>query len=155
MLFFIVCIGPAFANEYSSLEKAIREELKNKNEFPQEKEYLKLGIKYFYGEGIEKDEKKGLSYILLSAEQGYSFAQLFTAALYAYGMGVIKDNAESYKWCLLASKNKNKYAIELMELLRKDSTLEEINEGYKRAKSFEKDHVTHNSIQNFSAPISK
>lgn len=59
---------------------------------------LYCGMAYFYGNGVEKDVKVGIDYLIESANQNNVFAADFLAEIYLTGIEVEKDiyKAEMY-----------------------------------------------------------
>ena len=58
----------------------------------------------FRGDGVQKDEKVGAQWLVISARRGNTVAQNRVARLYATGRGVEPDPVEAMKWNLLAAK---------------------------------------------------
>ena len=56
------------------------------------------------GEGVQRDEKIGSQWLLLSARHGNTIAQNRVARLYAFGVGLSRDPVEAMKWNLLAAR---------------------------------------------------
>ena len=66
--------------------------------FPSPRMLFDEGMAYFQGEGVKKDEKRGLKLIRSAAEKNLSKAQWQLAILYQNGKGISKDPAEALKW---------------------------------------------------------
>jgi antitoxin component YwqK of YwqJK toxin-antitoxin module len=58
----------------------------------------KLGEKYYYGRGVEKDYKKAINWYRKAAEQGNDSGQTMTGVMYRRGWGVEEDDEEAVKW---------------------------------------------------------
>ena len=65
---------------------------------PKAVEQFQIGLKYFKGEGVPKDDAEAVKWYRKAAEQGYAVAQTNLGAMYAHGQGVSKDYAEALKW---------------------------------------------------------
>jgi len=57
-----------------------------------------LGVAYFNGQGVAKDEAKAVKWFRKAADQGDANAQNNLGVAYANGQGVAKDYAEAVKW---------------------------------------------------------
>ena len=66
---------------------------------------LELGFRYFRGDGVEKDLKKGVYFVRKAAEQGYPRAEYFMAHLYSEGHGVEKDYKRHIYWMRKAAEH--------------------------------------------------
>jgi hypothetical protein len=62
------------------------------------------------GKGVAQDYAKAAEWYLLSAEQGYMYAQNNIGVLYETGKGVAQDYAKAAKWYLLAAEQGNAWA---------------------------------------------
>lgn len=89
---------------------------------------FELGVAYYEGELIEKDDKKAFQWILKSAEQGYSNAQLFLGAMYNEGVGVDQSDEKTLEWWIKAAEQGNENAIEDLR--------EAADQGYEMAVNF-------------------
>ena len=59
-----------------------------------------LGVMYFEGKDVPKDEKKAVYWITKSANQGDVFSQLALVQHYSIG----RSDVKAYKWALVISK---------------------------------------------------
>jgi len=66
-----------------------------------------LGIKYYRGEGIAKNERTAVDWYRKAAEQGYAPAQSNLGTMYLYGQGVAKDDAQAAIWYRKAADHGN------------------------------------------------
>ena len=66
---------------------------------------LKLGMIYYFGEGVNKNYKEGIKWLYNAAIQNDSNSQLLLGLIYIMGEGVVEDYIEAYKWLLLAGMN--------------------------------------------------
>lgn len=57
-----------------------------------------LGIKYYFGEGIEEDLTKSFEWLNKAAEQGFAQAQDWIGFFYNQGIFVKRNDAEASKW---------------------------------------------------------
>jgi len=57
-----------------------------------------LGIMYFYGQGVPKDEAKAFEWFNKAAERGNASAQGALFSMYYEGMGVKKDRTKAEVW---------------------------------------------------------
>ncbi len=61
-----------------------------------------LGLRYFQGDGVVKDEHEAFRWFLSSASHGNLAAQSKLGFLYSSGIGVAKDPTKAYYWAVLA-----------------------------------------------------
>jgi len=64
-----------------------------------------LGLIYFEGHGVPKDDRKGLAWTREAATEGVVCAQGDLGRRYFNGLGVKQDNEESFAWTLKAAEN--------------------------------------------------
>ncbi len=57
-----------------------------------------LGLKYYNGQGVNKDYAEAVKWYRKAAEQGHAVAQSDLGFMYEAGMGVAQDDAEAVKW---------------------------------------------------------
>lgn len=76
---------------------------------------FQLGIAYFQGETIKKDDVRCAQWIRKAAVAGYPYAQGFLGALYADGAGVPQNDSEAYVWWAVAAANGDEHAAESLE----------------------------------------
>ena len=69
-----------------------------------------LGIRYFKGEGVKKDEIEAAKWFQLAAEQDHSDAQTVLGLMYTNGEGVPQVYMEAEKWFRLAADQGNPHA---------------------------------------------
>jgi TPR repeat protein len=62
-----------------------------------------LGLIYFHGRGISKDEVEAAKWFRRAADQGDATAQFHLGLMYAKGRGVPQNFAEAAKWVRLAA----------------------------------------------------
>jgi TPR repeat protein len=64
----------------------------------------KVGVAYFFGNGVPEDKAEGVKWFRKAAEQGDADAQSNLAFAYSSGRGVPEDDAEAVKWWLKAAE---------------------------------------------------
>ena len=74
-----------------------------------------LGICYYNGVGVGKDDYEAVKWFRKAAEQGYADAQYNLGACYYNGFGVAKDDYEAEKWLRKAAKQGLTKAKEFLE----------------------------------------
>lgn len=57
-----------------------------------------LGMMYYDGEVVAKDDAKAVEWFRKAAEQGNAEAQYNLGGAYLYGTGVVKDEAKAIDW---------------------------------------------------------
>jgi len=80
-----------------------------------------LALMYLHGEGVPRDETRGLELLRSSAEAGYSAAQYLLGQHYLYGRGVSKNKALAMSYLLAASAGDDYRAVVLLKILEKGS----------------------------------
>jgi TPR repeat protein len=65
---------------------------------------LNLGVAYYSGEGLARDEAEAVKWFRQAAEQGEAKAQFSLGLAYIFGFGVTKDKFEAIKWFRLAAE---------------------------------------------------
>jgi TPR repeat protein len=63
-----------------------------------------LGVVYYQGRGVAKDEKEAIKWFCKAAEQGRAFAQLHLGKMYYNGQGVAQNDNEAFKWIKKAAE---------------------------------------------------
>lgn len=112
--FLIVLLVANYAFVYAS-DIASLETLVNKGDAEAQ---LKLGLKYYFGKGVEQDYKKAFELFKKSAEQGNKTAQYNLCIVYGLGRGVEKNEDESFKWLLKSKGITKQYTPEELEFKR-------------------------------------
>ncbi len=93
------------------------EETRKKAETGDADSQYSLGMKYAYGEGVEKDVTEAIRWLRKAAEQGLVIAQFNLGQMYAKGDGVDEDDAEAYTWLSLAAANGDERSTRACDLL--------------------------------------
>jgi TPR repeat protein len=57
-----------------------------------------LGVAYYNGDGVPKDEAEAIRWFRKAADQGYAEAQFNLGVAYDFGNGVPKDEVEAVRW---------------------------------------------------------
>ena len=63
-----------------------------------------LGIAYFFGNGVVKDDEESSKWVLKAANLGHTEAQAEIGYRYAIGLGVVKNEKEEFDWYRKAIK---------------------------------------------------
>ena len=63
-----------------------------------------LGISYFFGRGVAKDDKESSKWVLKAASLGNTGAQAEIGHRYAVGLGIIQDDHKAVEWYRKAIK---------------------------------------------------
>lgn len=74
----------------------------------------RLGVRYFKGEGVEKDFKEAFKWFIKAAEQGHVKAQTNVGICYYFGRGVSIDYEKSKEWLREASRQGYYPAISIL-----------------------------------------
>jgi len=94
-------------------------ELVKKAEAGDGKAQFDLGVCYFEGEGVVKDEQEAVKWYKKAAEQGFAVAQWTLGVCYSEGAGVAKDEKEAVKWFTKAAEQGNAEAKGALDAIRK------------------------------------
>jgi TPR repeat protein len=78
-------------------------------------------LMYLHGEGVSRDEVRGLKLLRSSADEGYSAAQYLLGQRYLYGQGVPKDKGLAQSYLRSASDDGDYRAVVLLKILKKVS----------------------------------
>ena len=57
-----------------------------------------FGLMYYYGRGVDEDDKVAVKWFRKAAEQGHAEAQDYLGSMYYLGQGVDEDEKEAAKW---------------------------------------------------------
>jgi len=105
---FAIVLGIGGYNVYKYLEL---EQLKARAHSGKAEAQLKLGKRFFHGNGVEKDYKKSAKWIQRAAEQGNADAQHRFGRLLARGTGVKQNVKAAVVWLEKASLQSNHRAM--------------------------------------------
>lgn len=95
---------------------------------------LKMGVRYYEGNGVRKDYGEAMRWFKLSAEQGNTSAQANLASMLHTGIGTKQNNIDAYKWASLAASAGDVTGISLKETLEREMTPQQIEAGNRLAK---------------------
>lgn len=92
---------------------------------------LVLGQCYYFGNGVEKDGSKALTFYRRAADLGNSKAQFYLGVLTYTGDGVEKNVSEAVRWYRMAADNGDSQAAAVLGqiLVKGGDTVFDINEG--------------------------
>lgn len=79
-----------------------------------------LGLMHLNGDGVPKDEYRGLELLRTSADEGYSAAQYLIGQRYLYGRGLPKDKSSALSYLLAASSDDYR-AVVLLKIIETGS----------------------------------
>ena len=99
------------------------EELLEEDQHDPEVQY-QIGLRYFYGNGTEKDVKTAEMYIRLAAQQGHEAATLLLSGPAENGERPPLDESTLGLWCQAAEKGDAKAQITVAKWLMKNNTPE-------------------------------
>ena len=85
--------------DYATALRLIRPQAEKGNSSAQ----YRLGLMYFLGRGVARDDAETVKWYRLAAEQGNAKAQLGLGLMYENGAGVSQDYAEAAKYYTLAA----------------------------------------------------
>ena len=97
-----------------------------------------LGVMYFSGDGVLKDDKEAVKWFHKAAEQGNPVAQCNLGNMYRTGEGVLKDHVIAYAWYNIADANGNANAKRNKSPIARFITPEQIAEAEELAKEMVK-----------------
>jgi len=95
-----------------------------------------LGVMYYLGKGVPKDEVQSVYWNRKAAEQGHAGAQFSFYYSYYLGKGVPRDVVKAYMWSNLAAANGNNEARLKREELEKQMTREQIAEAQRLSREW-------------------
>ena len=79
-----------------------------------------VSVRYYNGDGVEKNERESFNWTLKAAQKGHVDARVDVAYGYFYGIGVEVDEDEAFEWMLKAAEAGD---IEAMEYVAEDYLL--------------------------------
>ena len=71
-----------------------------------------VAVRYYVGNGVEKNKRESFNWFLKAAEKGDVDAMIDVAECYYYGKGVEADEDKGFYWMLKAAEAGNAYAME-------------------------------------------
>ncbi len=96
--------GGIVAYESGRYEEALRELLPLSQEGDANAEFM-LGVMYYYGRGVTRDEGLAAVWFYKSARKGNPSGQLAFGSLYIRGTGVSRDLGQAFVWLTLAAES--------------------------------------------------
>ncbi len=99
-----------------------------------------LGLMYAKGLWVSQNDGEAVKWYRKAAEQGHDQARLNLGLTYYNGLGVAQNSVEGFKWAILSADQGNKQAKEIMDLMIKKMTPEQINEAEEEAKEWNEKH---------------
>ena len=102
---------------------------------------LRLGLKYYKGDGVEQDYAAAAKWLRLSAQQGNHTAQAILGYQYYSGAGVPRDLVEAHLWVTLAlgtlSEGKARASVEsLLSAIQKELTVDQRSAAEQRVRDW-------------------
>lgn len=76
----------------------------------------RIGLCYSKGDGIDKDDKKAVSWWRKAAEQGHAMSQQFLGRSYEVGKGITKDPSQAVYWYRKSAEQGNDTALLMLAL---------------------------------------
>jgi uncharacterized protein len=76
-----------------------------------------LALMHLRGEGVARDEARGLELLRSSADGGYSAAQYLLGQRYFYGLGLPRDKSQAMSYLLAASADNDYRAFVLLKII--------------------------------------
>lgn len=80
-----------------------------------------LALMHLRGEGVARDEARGLELLRSSADGDYSAAQYLLGQRYFYGIGLPRDKDRARSYLLAAAANGDYRAVELLKIIARGS----------------------------------
>jgi len=76
-----------------------------------------LALMYLRGEGVARDEDRGVALLKSSADEGYSAAQYLLGQRYLYGLGLPRDKGKAMIYLQRAAADKDYRAAEFLKII--------------------------------------
>ena len=100
-----------------------------------------LGIMYYKGQGVPRDDAEALQWFRKAAEQGYAKAQYNLGVMYGNGRGVPQDYAQAHMWFNLAASRfppgeDRDQSVKNRDIVAKRMTPAQISEAQKLAREW-------------------
>lgn len=95
---------------------------------------LELGLCYYTGHGMPRNEEEAVKWFHSAAGQGSAKAQFYLGRARLSGEGIPKEHESAYAWFDVAAANGYKKAEEWCGLVSREMTPEQIEEGRRLAK---------------------
>ena len=95
-----------------------------------------LGIMYFEGWGVPKDDAEAVKWYRKAAEQGHARAQTNLGYMYKEGQGVAQDYAQAHMWWSLSARQGDRDAARARNFVEGEMTREQFAEAQKLAREW-------------------
>ena len=95
---------------------------------------FRIGIMYYEGLGVTKDDINAVKWYTLAAEQASGIAQNNLARMYKNGYGVIQDNIYTHMWANISASNGVENGFTLRDRVAKEMTSADISQAQKLAR---------------------
>src|SRR5258708_32076627 len=86
------------AAQQTEIDKRPIDEVKAKAEAGDANSEVELGLRYYKGQGVAKNQVEAAKWFRKAAEQNHALAQFDLGRCYENGEGVGKDHVEAAKW---------------------------------------------------------
>ena len=123
------------------VEKNLREAVKwyrKSAEQGHAKAQFNLGVCYSFAIGVEKNLQEAVKWYRKAAEKEIAAAQFNLGYCYYRGEGVIQNKIKAYAWFALASKNGHEQASNIMGILAKEISPNQIEKALALAEKYDK-----------------
>ena len=124
--------GEGVEKDYAEALKWFRKAAEQ--ELPEAQYYM--GQIYTYGNGVQSDIREGVNWYLKAAHNGFPGAQTTLGTMYSRGIGVQTDRVTGYMWLELGSVAGNETAISVKNMLSKNLSSRELEEGKRLAREW-------------------
>ena len=101
---------------------------------------LAFGLLLRDGAGIEKDSEQAALWFNLAARQGDGSSALYLSQMYLNGEGIEQDRVVANVWATVAFAKRIEGAGEILLMLNKELTEEEIDQSIQILTEINKDH---------------
>ena len=96
----------------------------------------RLGLIYYSGKFVKKDDAEALMWYLRASMQGNAPAQRELGGMYQLGQSAPKDFVEAYKWFELSAQGGEMWSVESRKVLEGYMTKTQVAEAKKRVTAF-------------------
>jgi TPR repeat protein len=102
---YLIIVSLFFVNALAAITPTQLDKLKQDAREGNDLAQFDLGIRFFYGEDVTKNEVEAFKWFSRAAEKENGLAQFYLAVCYAGGKGVNKDASKSTYWKIKAERN--------------------------------------------------
>jgi len=99
-----------------------------------------LGMVYYLGQGVPRDDETAYGWFEKAAVQGESVAQYSLGVMFAEGHGVDQDLVQAHMWLSLAAAQDSSNAVSRLATLTPELSREQITEGLRLAEEWKASH---------------